>query len=437
MDHIYQADQFGEDWFTFPKLYSRMVKLFPSGSKFIEIGSWKGRSSAYMAVEIANSDKDIEFYCVDTWDGPGCQYPHLVNDMPKDLYESFIVNMKPVEQFYIPIKLPSLDAAKKFKDKSFDFIFIDASHEYEDIKADILAWLPKLKDGGILAGHDYTEYWPGVVNAVNETLGKDNVFSGEHCWIYYNNKLIDFPAVNCISLSESVDRRQSVLSQFNNYGLHKLEFFVYDRYERNNNIQVKVDEPLNIHHEAVVISHLKTIKGWLDNYKDEYAIFCEDDLSLETIPYWNFIWKEFVDNLPPDWGCVQLVMVRENDFDRIGKLRNRYWCDWSTCAYLMKRNFAQKIIDHYHPLDNTFNLIYSGDDTSIRDTWALRAATETIVYTYFSSSQVYSFPLFVENSELPSTYGLGSGHITSNAIVKNLWQNTFKNMTLLEMLGKE
>jgi hypothetical protein len=60
MEHIYQQPQFGEDWFTYPEFYSQIVDRFSSGSKFVEVGSWKGKSSAYMAVEIANSGKDIE-----------------------------------------------------------------------------------------------------------------------------------------------------------------------------------------------------------------------------------------------------------------------------------------------------------------------------------------------------------------------------------------
>lgn len=434
MEDIYHRSQFGEDWFTFPNLYSRMVKLFPSSSRFVEVGSWKGKSSAYMAVKIANSNKDIEFYCVDTWEGAGCQYPHLVNDMPKDLYESFLFNMKPVNKYYFPLKLKSLDAVEKFKDNSLDFVFIDASHEYKDVKDDILAWLPKVKNNGILAGHDYTSYWPGVVKAVDETLG--HVFADECCWIYYKNKLLNFPSINCISINESINRRSIMLDQFQKHNISNYTFHIYDRYTKDNLIKVNVNESLNINHEAVVISHLKTIKNWLENSTEEYTIFCEDDLSFETIPYWNFVWKEFFDSLPSNWGCIQLVVVRENDYERIGKLRDRYWCDWSTCAYLMKRDFAHKLIELYHPSDNEFNLIYAGNDAHIRDNWALRAATETIVYTYFADNRVYTFPLFVENINLPSTYSTGSGHIMSNNIVKNLWQNTFNKMSTKEILSK-
>jgi hypothetical protein len=65
MDHFFNKV---EGWFTFPNLYSYAVSKFSNGSKFIEIGSWLGQSATYMAVEIANSTKNIDFYCVDLWE---------------------------------------------------------------------------------------------------------------------------------------------------------------------------------------------------------------------------------------------------------------------------------------------------------------------------------------------------------------------------------
>jgi len=49
----------------------------------------------------------------------------------------------------------SKDASKKFKDESLDFAYIDAQHSYEACKVDINLWWPKIKKGGVLAGHDY------------------------------------------------------------------------------------------------------------------------------------------------------------------------------------------------------------------------------------------------------------------------------------------
>lgn len=51
----------------------------------------------------------------------------------------------------------SLDAAARIPDKSLDFVYIDARHDYESVKEDVRAWFPKVKPGGIIAGHDYVD----------------------------------------------------------------------------------------------------------------------------------------------------------------------------------------------------------------------------------------------------------------------------------------
>lgn len=169
--HIYKLDQFGpEDYFTYKQLYTDMVRLYPSGSTFVEIGCLKGRSSAYMAVEIANSQKNIDFYCVDL-----CLY------VPQ---ENLLDNLAPLSNYFKFIKGPSADVAQKFENESLDFIFIDAGHEYEEVKEDINAWLPKLRKNGTLAGHDYQDAFPGVKKAAEECLETFVVDTRQKCFIY-------------------------------------------------------------------------------------------------------------------------------------------------------------------------------------------------------------------------------------------------------------
>ncbi len=83
------------------------------------------------------------------------------------------------------VQKPSIEAAKDFEDKSIDVCFIDAGHTYEEVLQDIDAWLPKVKSGGILCGHDYLpKTWMGVVQAVDERFGKpDQVVD----WIWVHN----------------------------------------------------------------------------------------------------------------------------------------------------------------------------------------------------------------------------------------------------------
>jgi len=64
------------------------------------------------------------------------------------------------------VRAASLDAAKAVADESLDFVFIDADHRYEAVAADIQAWQPKVRKGGVIAGHDYGPQWPGVAKAV-------------------------------------------------------------------------------------------------------------------------------------------------------------------------------------------------------------------------------------------------------------------------------
>jgi hypothetical protein len=139
MEHFYQG--IGEDWFTYPTLYSNVVNKFGEGAHFVEVGSWKGRSAAFMGVEICNSGLNIKFDCVDTWEG---SIEHQDIDL-SDLYNEFLSNVKPVANYINPIRNTSLEASKLYQDSSLDFVFIDASHRYEDVLNDIEAWLPKIK----------------------------------------------------------------------------------------------------------------------------------------------------------------------------------------------------------------------------------------------------------------------------------------------------
>jgi hypothetical protein len=67
----------------------------------------------------------------------------------------------------------SYDALDSFADKSLDFIYIDACHLYDSVLWDLESYLPKLKDGGIISGHDYVDYpFFGVIAAVNDFCSK-------------------------------------------------------------------------------------------------------------------------------------------------------------------------------------------------------------------------------------------------------------------------
>lgn len=179
MDHFYQEI---EGWCNFYDLYAEMVKRFPSGSHFVEVGSWKGHSAAFMAVEIINSGKDIRFDMVDimTESIPLQDVPDRVAIF-LERYDLIKENLSRVPQVNI-IPKASQEASAMYKDGILDFVFIDADHHFENVVNDIKCWLPKVKKGGFLGGHDFYNY-PDVQKAVKKLLPGFFIY-GENSWLY-------------------------------------------------------------------------------------------------------------------------------------------------------------------------------------------------------------------------------------------------------------
>jgi predicted O-methyltransferase YrrM len=127
-----------------------------------EVGCWKGRSTTVLA---DNTPGIV--YAVDTWLGSEEHNPPV-----QGLIEAFEANMRKyiVGGKVLQLRASSIDAAGQLAafDKQFDMIFIDASHDYENVKADILAWRPLVAPGGLLCGHDAGH--PPIMQALAEVL---------------------------------------------------------------------------------------------------------------------------------------------------------------------------------------------------------------------------------------------------------------------------
>lgn len=179
MEHFYNKI---EGWFDFQDIYQEVVKKAVDGSHFVELGSWKGKSSAFMAVEILNSNKKIKFDCVDIWDYSE-EYDGYTEKENNTLFEEFKQNTFFVKQIINPVRGYTNKVCTLYEDKSLDFVFVDASHKYENVLQDLQLWLPKIKQGGIFAGHDYT-YCDDVYRAVNEVLPNDKIKTRVSSWFY-------------------------------------------------------------------------------------------------------------------------------------------------------------------------------------------------------------------------------------------------------------
>lgn len=146
--------------------------------KVVEIGSWKGFSTAVLAKSVADYHGNV--FAIDHWIGSE-GVSHHERAKAIDIYSIFKRNMILLGIWDIvhPLVMDSQTASQIFADGILDLVFIDADHRYEFVKKDISYWLPKLKDGGILCGHDcegyYSHYSEEVKKMIEEHLGDDYI----------------------------------------------------------------------------------------------------------------------------------------------------------------------------------------------------------------------------------------------------------------------
>lgn len=128
------------------------------------IGAEVGTHAGVFA-KILSEDWTGIILCIDIFREPG-------------LLSSAYKNLKDLPSCKI-MKGRSIDVAKTIPDKSLDWVYIDAEHDYKNVKADINAWFPKVRKGGIVSGHDYLKYHVhdyefGVIEAVDEFCKENN-----------------------------------------------------------------------------------------------------------------------------------------------------------------------------------------------------------------------------------------------------------------------
>ena len=161
-----------QGWFHFKWLYDKMIDQAPAKVDpdrcpiYVEVGCWKGKSAFYLAQGLKNAEKNVLFYCVDHWEGSD-ENAHKKDEDVKNgtLFDTFLNNMAPVKGYFLPVRMGSVEAAETFADGSIDFLFLDAGHTYLDVRADLQAWLPKMKKGAVMSGDDYATQ---VRHAVHE-----------------------------------------------------------------------------------------------------------------------------------------------------------------------------------------------------------------------------------------------------------------------------
>lgn len=142
--------------------------------KGVEVGVFHGNTAANLLALMP----ELELYGVDPWSNypaddeqPRPDHVQQLGDT-KTLYWGLPIALHQLAvnaSRWHPIRLPSVKAARCFDDAELDFVFVDGEHSYRAVKADIEAWWPKIRPGGLLIGHDYDpKRFPGVCRAVDQ-----------------------------------------------------------------------------------------------------------------------------------------------------------------------------------------------------------------------------------------------------------------------------
>ena len=222
-------------------------------------------------------------------------------------------------------------------------------------------------------------------------------------------KLTNFPTVNYITLYENTSRIEFMNEQLTRYGVRHVPCLNhrYTTFQHRVNIlwpniiEENAEAFREFSHPGTVISYLTAMKNWYDTTNEEYAIFCDDDMSFESIDHWSFTWQEFVDKLPANWEAVHLVRINNWHVGLINnsikfeipslQLRIREWDDFGG-AGLFKREYIKKILDR-HWIDSfnyDFRIPYNDGSTMFY--------YATIENTLFNGlcDTVYNIPMLLE-----------------------------------------
>lgn len=154
-----------DGWMTQMEL-AFLKKAAESSENVVEVGSWKGRSTKALLEGCKGT-----VTAVDHFQGSDDYRDSTLSiARAEPIYDIFMKNVGRYPNL-VTLKMGSDEAAEQIPEQSVDMVFIDSDHRYEQVKAEIDRWLPKVRPGGILCGHDYADGWPGVRRAVEESFG--------------------------------------------------------------------------------------------------------------------------------------------------------------------------------------------------------------------------------------------------------------------------
>jgi len=158
------------------------ARSLPSGGCWVELGLWKGRSFFTVAMGLRRRSRLVG---VDSFTPHVTALPFVpTRDWVWDHFQVVFSGVKRLRED-LRIKVHRLDTALAgglFRDASVDVVYFDADHTREGLARDFAAWIPKVKSGGLLCGHDYSPGFPGVVGLVDQVFPGRTIVADTSIW---------------------------------------------------------------------------------------------------------------------------------------------------------------------------------------------------------------------------------------------------------------
>jgi len=123
----------------------QLAKTVPKGGIAVEIGSYLGASSCFMALGLRK--RSGRLYCIDTWQNES------MTEGLRDTFAEFSDNIAPFRDIIIPLRGKSEVLGREFKEK-ISLLFLDGDHSYEAVSCDFFTWLPHLNIQAVVVLHD-------------------------------------------------------------------------------------------------------------------------------------------------------------------------------------------------------------------------------------------------------------------------------------------
>jgi len=240
-------------------------------------------------------------------------------------------------------------------------------------------------------------------------------------------KLQGFGPIYYLNLDGQPERREFMENQFKYWEIENYErISAYDGREDDLSdiLKGRYPERMTPGEIGCVTSHLKAIRHWLDTSDSPYAVFMEDDCSLDLVRFWPFTWRDFYSRLPYDWDCVQISIICTGDIHV--RLHKRFVNDFSTACYIMNRRYAEKIM-HFH--------VKGADKYKLDNGVKPRPVADDLLY---NAGNTYAVPLLLYKTELGSSIHpehVDVFHKQNYQSQWNYWETSGSTMSLADLLN--